>query len=368
VGDAVGFYASLGVPLHTTRDSGWAAIRCFLPGHEDKHKSASVSTQHGGWRCFTCDRSGGPWDAAIALGRSRQDAAELCKRFDLWLENERTPAPRVDWQAALPKSTAIDWNAAFANREPRKKTIRERTWTYTDATGVDLFRTCRRDYEDGSKHVWQERLEDGEWRSGIRDVPRVLFRLPAVLERATAGGLVLLVEGEKACDALARLDVFATTSPMGAGKWRDEYALALAGAHVVVCPDCDAPGRAHMATASRSLIAKGVQVYGPLELLITRSDGYDLVDHLAEVAATCRAVMPGMSEAGLRKRLRAYLGRLVRACTPATMASLRAYDERGEFHAHPDGSVLLFCERCGRKRPHKVIAGISYCRCGALAI
>ena len=31
----------------------------------------------------------------------------------------------------------------------------------------------------------------------------------------------------------------ATTSPMGAGKWRPEYAEALRGAHLVILPDKD---------------------------------------------------------------------------------------------------------------------------------
>ena len=47
---------------------------------------------------------------------------------------------------------------------------------------------------------------------------------------------MLIVEGEKDADALAELGYPATTSPMGAGKWKDSYADVFAGGEVVILP------------------------------------------------------------------------------------------------------------------------------------
>jgi hypothetical protein len=54
----------------------------------------------------------------------------------------------------------------------------------------------------------------------------VLYHLPAVL----TAPIVFACEGEKDADALTELSLVATTSPMGAGKWRDEYSEFLRAA------------------------------------------------------------------------------------------------------------------------------------------
>ena len=73
---------------------------------------------------------------------------------------------------------------------------------------------------------------------------------------------VLLVEGEKDADNLAQLGFTATTNPMGANKWRREYAEALRGCSVVLIPDQDNAGREHAANvvAALSGVAQRVRV------------------------------------------------------------------------------------------------------------
>jgi putative DNA primase/helicase len=78
---------------------------------------------------------------------------------------------------------------------------------------------------------------------------------------------VFVVEGEKDADRLAALGLVATTSAMGAGKWRDEYAEALKGRHVVVIPDNDRPGREHADDIVKSLLGTAASVrLMPLEV------------------------------------------------------------------------------------------------------
>src|SRR5439155_16203262 len=45
----------------------------------------------------------------------------------------------------------------------------------------------------------------------------------------------------------------ATTNPMGAEKWKPHYSDMLRGAHVVMLPDNDAPGRKHIVKVAQSL-------------------------------------------------------------------------------------------------------------------
>ncbi|MBS1911685.1 MAG: DUF3987 domain-containing protein [Bacteroidetes bacterium] len=109
---------------------------------------------------------------------------------------------------------------------------------------------------------------------------RVLYRLPE-LRRAVAGGhTIFLVEGEKDVETLAALGIPATTNPMGAGKWLDQFSAELAGADVVVIPDNDEPGRRHAARVTRSLtgVAASVRV---LELpgLPPRGDVTDWIEN-----------------------------------------------------------------------------------------
>src|SRR5690606_4728186 len=66
----------------------------------------------------------------------------------------------------------------------------------------------------------------------------------------------------KDVDNLRALGFTATTNPMGAGKWRDEYSESLRGAHAVILPDNDEPGRQHAERVARSLygVAASVRV------------------------------------------------------------------------------------------------------------
>jgi hypothetical protein len=68
-----------------------------------------------------------------------------------------------------------------------------------------------------------------------------------------AASEIIVVEGEKDADAVASLGLCATTSPMGAKKWKDIYNESLWGKHVVLIPDNDNEGREHMVQVAASL-------------------------------------------------------------------------------------------------------------------
>ncbi len=92
----------------------------------------------------------------------------------------------------------------------------------------------------------------GEWRYTLKGARRVLYRLPEIVA-ADPAEWVYVVEGEKDADRLHHLGLVATTNPMGAGKWRQEYAESLRGRRVAVIPDNDETGRAHAVRIRTSL-------------------------------------------------------------------------------------------------------------------
>jgi hypothetical protein len=137
-------------------------------------------------------------------------------------------------------------------------------------------------------HNFLQRRPDGTngWVYKLGDVRRVLYRLHE-LATADRSDPVLVCEGEKDADALARLGLVATTNPGGASegksKWRPEFSESLRGRKCVLLPDLDKVGRAHMATVARALegIAASVHVI-ELPDLSGAKDDKDVSDWLAK--------------------------------------------------------------------------------------
>jgi putative DNA primase/helicase len=198
---------------------GWSA-RC--PAHDDHQPSLSVSEGADGRALLHCHTG--------------------CTLKDVLAELELSA---TDLFPKYTKSTT--------------KTITA-TYDYTDEHGALLFQTVR--YEPGSDPRFLQRRPDGKggWVWNIKGVRRVLYRLPAVREAKATDDWVVIPEGEKDAERLAREGICATTSPMGAGKWDDGYADLLAGTKVAILPDNDKPGREHAERVARSLQGKAQTV------------------------------------------------------------------------------------------------------------
>ncbi len=138
-------------------------------------------------------------------------------------------------------------------RRPRKAVAE---YDYTDESGSLIFQAVRFDPKD-----FRQRQPNGTggWKWNLIGVRLVLFNLPALQGRTS----VIVVEGEKDALGLQKLGLTATTSPMGAGKWREDYTQQLQAAGVkkiVVLPDSDTPGRAHADAVARSCATAGLDV------------------------------------------------------------------------------------------------------------
>ena len=78
------------------------------------------------------------------------------------------------------------------------------TYDYTDEGGQVLFRKVR----TAAKKFWQQHPDGhGGWVSGIKNIRRVLYRLPELIEAIATERTVLVVEGERDVNSLHKLNV-----------------------------------------------------------------------------------------------------------------------------------------------------------------
>jgi predicted P-loop ATPase len=210
---------------------GWS---CRCPAHEDGHASLSLSEKDGKtlWRCHAgCDQTA-VRDALVQRG--------------LWHASEPGRAGTPHRPAQKPKPVAAK------KAEPTQIGKIVATYDYVDVTGELLFQVVRFD----PKTFRQRRPNGSGWEWGLGKVKPIPYRLPDIRDAHT----VFVVEGERDVDNLKeKLGVCATSSPMGAGKWRMEFGEYLEGKHVVVLPDNDEPGRAHAEAVAASAAQYGAR-------------------------------------------------------------------------------------------------------------
>jgi hypothetical protein len=156
-------------------------------------------------------------------------------------------------------------------------------YIYETAAGVPVVKISRYHRVDATgrrtgKAFFQfGKGSSGTWQAGLDGLTPPLYRLPAVLTAVAEGRPVWVVEGERDADAVTAAGACATTSPMGAGKWRPEHSAMLAGAHVIIVADDDPPGRRHAASVGDSLGA----VAASIKLALPPAPHNDLSDALA---------------------------------------------------------------------------------------
>lgn len=132
-----------------------------------------------------------------------------------------------------------------------------------DTTGKPIAVHVRRDREDGSKTFSWE-LPDG--RIGLNGLPTRALPLYGSHEIPNwdPSELVIMVEGEKARDALNQHGFHSLATVSGAQGCPDLGSLApLKGRNVVLWPDADGPGRNHMSKLAERLrwIAASIRIF-----------------------------------------------------------------------------------------------------------
>ena len=148
---------------------------------------------------------------------------------------------------AILSALGIEARDLFEDVGAERRIVAE--YDYFDEKGKLLFQVVRFEPKD-----FRQRRPDGRggWSWSLREVRRVLYRLPDVI----AAKSVLICEGEKDCVTARALGLVATCNPCGAGKWREEYSECLRDKRVAIIADADEPGRKHAAQVAASLSGK----------------------------------------------------------------------------------------------------------------
>lgn len=203
------------------RRSGHGFVgRC--PGHEDQH--ASLSFRDGDKGVLAKCHAGCAVEiitAALGLGVS-----------DLFADTNHHPP------------------------SPPAKQIMSAHYPYHDEKGTLLYEAVRYIPKD-----FRLRRPDGSggWAWDVKDVRRVLYRLPHLKAQRT----VYMVEGEKDADRLVSLGLPATTCATGSTSWRDDYGDQLVAAgvtRVVILPDHDPAGEGYASAVATTCLARELKV------------------------------------------------------------------------------------------------------------
>ena len=258
---------------------GWTA-RC--PSHDDKHASLSVGAGNDGRTLMKCHAGCSAEAVAAALGLTLADLFE--RNGD---EPPRRPARRA------PRFREVDLrgyaDALLANEAALQRLGNLRGWTReaVEALGVGLddgrIVFAYRDAVGALVGVGRympnpERRGDGPKLQAAAGSRRELFPAPeTTIENDEA--FLWLVEGEPDAIRAHSLGLPAVAVP-GVEGWRVEYAQRFAGRRVVVCFDCDEPGRAAVRRVAAELASVTDEVR-VLDLDPSRGDGYDLSDFTA---------------------------------------------------------------------------------------
>jgi hypothetical protein len=177
---------------------------------------------------------------------------------------------------------------AITELERRFRRTNAGYWTYLDAARAPVFVSVRFDLPpDASKPSLKARKTfrpvarvDGGWIIGDPPGPLPLYHLPDLLA-TPAGSRVYVTEGEKAADVARAVGLVATTSPHGSKAAGKANWSPVAGRHVVILVDHDAPGEKYADDVARLCMAAGalsVRLVRLVELWAWMPEGGDMAD------------------------------------------------------------------------------------------
>lgn len=213
------------------------------PFHADDHASLQVNQRKQIFKCFPCGAGGDVFDFLMKYGHTHKEAADILAGIigaDTGnAEQRQAKRPkRIEWKQIKPD----DYPNTFNHY---RHGIPQWVWEYRSAGGDLLGYICRFDTADGKEVVPYTYCTDGkrnEWRWQGFERPRPLYRL----DRLTAfpDRTVIVVEGEKTADALAKLiepfgKSVVTTWQGGANGIQNANWKPLNGRKVIFWPDND---------------------------------------------------------------------------------------------------------------------------------
>lgn len=158
-------------------------------------------------------------------------------------------------------------------------------WPYRGVDGALLFYVCRFECDDGKQVLpytcWYDPEGDcykWSWKGIGQSIP--LYGLQKLIERPHAP--VLMVEGEKACDAAQELlpDYCVLTSCGGCNQVGKADFSTVQDRHIAIWPDADAPGKQYARAAAMRMLEAGALSVSIVPLPKNKPKGWDAHDAL----------------------------------------------------------------------------------------
>ncbi|HSH49713.1 MAG TPA: AAA family ATPase, partial [Halomonas sp.] len=233
----------------------------------------------GMWIDFATGESGdvfGLWAANLCLDSQRQ-FPELVREISRWL-GDTPPAIAASPSRTAPVDDLGPWSAK---------------WDYFDGAGRLIACVYRYDTPDGKEY----RPWDVRERRMRAPTPRPLYNQPGLLQAEE----VVLVEGEKAADALIKQGIAATTAMNGANAPVDKTDWSpLRNKRVLIWPDKDEAGIQYAERARDALLCSGaasVAVLEPPADKPNKWDAFDAMEEQLDVAAFLQTAPRSEAEA-----------------------------------------------------------------------
>lgn len=241
---------------------------------KEAFESSSVKEVTPSEPCLHCDKS----DWCYRLG-----SLSVCKRG---------AAPAMGWQETT--KTDSDGSRYYAP-EPKPKAVRPKNYQgfiYHDREDQRLIKVTRVDDGEGKRDFFQSHWNGQRWIKGVPKEfrPRVpIYRYREVVTAIAAGEPIFLVEGEGCADRLYEIGLVATTTLGGSKKYRSygDYTQDLAEANLILCPDRDQPGLAHMKEVAKDFPNARWLFAPPSDFFwshLPESGGLDIADWISDGA------------------------------------------------------------------------------------
>jgi putative DNA primase/helicase len=229
--------------------------KAVCPAHSDKEASLSISYDSKGHKTLIyCHAGCETRDVLEAVG---------LKVSDLFDKQAITSA----------KKSSMDIKAIYEYKDEAGKVLFEkiryatpkRPKNFTQRRAIDGHTVWGLEagtyYEtySGSDN-WSKKERKGVETKEFPGTAPVLYRLPELIQAVKDKQPVFIVEGEKDVDNLVKLGFVATCNFDGASrskqksKWHEEYNKYFKDANVIIIPDNDNPGHAHMDSVRNNLI------------------------------------------------------------------------------------------------------------------
>ncbi len=197
---------------------------------------------------------------------------------------------------------------SFAEREPKPSKSKSAKspdigppvaqYNYTDAKGDIQLVVYRHEYEENGKRKKSFRIWNAiTKKSEAPKTNRPLYNL----HRIANAERVILTEGEKAADALINKDIPVTSALCGSNAPPEKTDWSpLAGKHVLIWPDNDAPGMSFAHAAAKAALAAKAASVGIIPIPEGKPEGWDAADAVGESmdvrtfidTANCETVAP----------------------------------------------------------------------------